>query len=94
VARPVVLFVGSGALVLLDEILVVFVNRATGHNANLRVIPHDLSVEKDRVIRIPNKGSAVLETQERHLRLLINAVAIGMRFGRKVDFRAYDVEEA
>jgi hypothetical protein len=93
VPRAVVLLVGAGPLVLLDDIAVVLVEREAGRDADLFMRSHHEPVEVQRRLRLHQHGS-VLRAREVLSRSLVDLVAVRIGFRRQFDFGARHAQEA
>jgi hypothetical protein len=94
VARPVVFFVLSSALVLANDVVVVFIERAAGHEASLHVRPHSQPVEIKPGLVFDNQGCLNDETIKIDSSLLVDSTRMRIGTGWKFDFWSRDTKEA
>ena len=94
VAHAVVLLVGPGELMLLDDAVEVFLAARRGDEAHLRVAAHDLAVEVEGRLAVELQRALADEAGEILRALGIDGVRIQVGAGGQVDLRLADVQEA
>jgi hypothetical protein len=92
VARAVVFLVAPRALVLLDDVAIVFVDREARRQAQLRVVSHAQAIEVDaRLVVDEERGLA--QRGEVVGGALVHGVRVRIGAGRQFDFRARHAQE-
>ena len=94
VPRAIVFLIGSRLLVLLDEVVVVLVNRGASDHADLRVVSHDLPIEVESLLIIAKETALFDQPLEGPGRLRIHGVVMDIGLGRQVDLGPHHMEEA
>ena len=79
---------------LLDEVLVVFVHRATTHHPDLAVPTHHLAIDVESGLLIANQSALLFEPLQSGLRLRIDRVMVRVGVDRKVYLGPNDMEKA
>ena len=94
VPHPVLLFVGTGLLVLLDAIPVVFSDARAGHEPCLSVVPHPLGVHVEAGLGMGHQDTAGQEILEALATLPVDHLRVFFHPLGKVDLRPGHMEKA
>ena len=94
VPRAIVFLVGARALVLLDDVLLVLVDREAGGDAGLLVAAHAQAIEVERRLVLDHQRRVGAERREVLLRFRVDLSGIRIGARRQIDLRARDVQEA
>ena len=94
VPGAVVFLVLPGLLVLADDVPLIIVDVDAPDHADLGPAVHDLAIEVQRRLSLPDQHALGDEAVERLAGLAIDAGIVGVHVRRQVDVRPADVEEA
>ena len=94
VARTIVFFVAPRALVLLDQVSLVFVDRKTASQPGLFVAAHAQAVKIERGRLVHHERRSLAQLLKVLARALVDAGGVRIRIGWKVDFGAGHPQKA
>ena len=94
VARAIVFLVAPRALVLLDHVLLVLVDREAARDAGLLVAAHAQAIEIERRFGILLQRRLLPQRREILARSVVDLRGVGIGAGRQIDLRARHVEKA
>ena len=93
VPRAIVFLVAARTLVLLDDVLLVLVDRETGGDADLLVRPHAQAVEVHRRRVLDDERRLRAQRRQVLARQLVDICRVRIGPRRQIDLRARDVEK-
>ena len=93
VARAIVFLVAARALVLLDDVRLVLVEREAAGDAGLLVRAHAQSVQVQRRGLVEHERRALAQRREIRPRLFVHLRRVRIGAGRKIDLRPRDVQK-
>ncbi len=93
VVGAIVFLVPAGELVLLDQVLLVFLDRGPGHEAGLDVSSHLLLIDIEAGLRFLDEDAPFDQFLEALGGLFVDFAVIVVELGREIDFGLGDVQE-